>query len=37
MNRNIVMAISPAVSGTDFSACTISMSKIIYHGLGFDK
>lgn len=37
MNRYFIIASSIIVSGADFFACGISMPKISYHGLGFDK
>ena len=37
MNRNVVMMINAAVSGTVFFAYGISMPKIIYRDLGFEK
>ena len=37
MNRSVIVMINIAVSGTAFFTCGISMPKIIYHDLGFDK
>jgi hypothetical protein len=37
MNRSVAMVVKTTVSGRDFFACSISVPKIIYHGLRFDK
>ena len=37
MNRSVVVAINTAVGSRDFFAYSVSMPKIIYHGLRFDR
>ena len=37
MNNSVAMVVKTAVSGKNFFASSISVPKIIYHGLRFDN